>query len=99
MRLPVLMLNPYCCKPGCPNPGTHVEIVTGIGKDPMTEEPLKRARVWCKWHGGHYMLLEDYKEACAAERVREALLNPPPGEWKHVIYTGRAGRPIKVRFS
>lgn len=73
-KLPPIAVKPYCCKHSCPNPGTQVEVVTGIGTDPMTREPIRRARVYCKWHGGHYMSIGDYRELCAAQRVQEALL-------------------------
>lgn len=73
-KLPPIALKPYCRQPGCPNPGAHVEVVTGIGTDPMTGEPIRRARVWCRWHGRHFQSIDDYREQVAAQRVQEALL-------------------------
>jgi len=40
----------------------------------MTGEPIRRVRVWCKWHGRHFLPIEEYREALAAQRVQEALL-------------------------
>lgn len=37
-------------------------------------QPIRRARVWCKWHGGHFLPIAEYREAVAAQRVQEALL-------------------------
>lgn len=73
-NLPPIALKPYCKKPGCRNPGAHVEIVTGIGIGP-DGDPIRRARVWCKWHGGHFLPLSEYREAYAGQRVQESLLS------------------------
>jgi len=68
-----------------------VEIVTGIGLDPVSGEPLRRARVWCRWHGGHFLPISDYREAVAAQRVQEALLERAGGDgtavFQHVATT------------
>jgi hypothetical protein len=51
-----------------------VQIVTGIGNDPLTMQPLVRARVWCKFHGARFQSIAEYRERLSAERVKEALL-------------------------
>ena len=51
-----------------------MEIVTGIGKDPITNEPIRRVRVLCKWHGAGCLSIAEYWELRTAERVRETLL-------------------------
>jgi hypothetical protein len=85
-ELPPLSLDPRCCRPGCPNPGKFVEIVTGIGTDLHTGAPIRRVRVLCTWHGNGFIRIEEYLELRGAERVRASLLaraegTLPRDEW------------------
>jgi hypothetical protein len=85
MGYPKIQENPYCCYPGCPNPASHVELVTGIGVDPIRHEPFKRVRCVCKFHIGKRRApsttvqeygLETYMEMAAGKRVLDALAPP-----------------------
>lgn len=91
--LPPRQAFPYCCRPGCPNPAAHAELVTGIGTHVVTGAPLRRVRFLCAWHGRGHMTLADYDEQRAAEQVRARLLHPErDGQWR--TYTLRAGQEL-----
>lgn len=77
--LPPRQAFPYCCRPGCPNPAAHAELVTGIGTHVVTGAPLRCVRFLCVWHGRGHMTLADYDEQRAAELVRARLLRH---EWE-----------------
>jgi hypothetical protein len=74
---PALMDKPYCARPGCPNPASHVEFA-----------PTDRChvRALCRWHTpdktGWHLPIAEYLERRAGGLVRASLkrLNAPPGQ-------------------